>query len=88
MLMAPILTASTERYGKLRGKASKTSRQRAAGVDLNPIHPLLLEHVNKAELALEKACEDIKQYRPSSTVWELERGRNSEVGVAVRSHRR
>lgn len=47
---------------------------------MTPIHPLLLSQLPASEVSLERACEDIHAYRPSSTVWELERGKGaSEV---------
>ena len=67
-------------YQKTRAKASKQSKQRASEVDVTPIRPLLLSQLPASEVSLERACEDIHAYRPSSTVWELERGKGaSEV---------
>lgn len=76
-----ILTINrNELYQKTRGKASKLSKQRAGSVDITPIHPLLLSHVPQEGLVLEQVREDIHEYRPKSTIWELERGKNgSEV---------
>ena len=67
----------TELYQKTRAKASKVSKQRADSVDLTPIHPLLLAHLPKDELSLERVCEDIHAYRPASTIWEMERGKET-----------
>ena len=54
---------------------------------MTPIHPLLLSQLPASEVSLERACEDIHAYRPSSTVWELERGKGaSEVAKSLKSH--
>ncbi|KNB41440.1 hypothetical protein JH06_5500, partial [Blastocystis sp. subtype 4] len=71
---------ANELYQKTRSKASKLSKQRSSSVDITPIHPLLLSHVPQEGLVLEQVREDIHEYRPKSTIWELERGKNgSEV---------
>lgn len=71
-----------ELYQKTRSKASKLSKQRSPSVDTTPIHPLLLSHVPQEGLVLEQVREDIHSYRPKSTIWELERGKNgNEVRI-------
>ncbi|KAK8798282.1 hypothetical protein WA588_003367 [Blastocystis sp. NMH] len=73
---------ANELYQKTRAKASKQSKQRASEVDVTPIHPLLLSQLPASEVSLERACEDIHAYRPSSTVWELERGKGASEMMA------
>jgi hypothetical protein len=68
-------------YQKTRAKASKQSIHRAGSVRLNVIHPLLLSHITDQQKQMEKAREDVHNYRPTSTIWEVEKGKGvSSVG--------
>ena len=79
------MSRSSEQYQKTRPKASKSSIHRASSVKLNVIHPLLLNHITKEQKVVEQVREDIHSYRPTSTVWEVERGKKmSEVMVKKR----
>ena len=75
----------SELYQKTRPKASKSSIRRAGSVKLNVIHPLLLNHITTEQKVVERVREDIHGYRPTSTVWEVERGKkNNDVMVRKR----
>ena len=79
------LKRRSELYQKTRPKASKSSIRRAGSVKLNVIHPLLLNHITSEQKVVERVREDIHGYRPTSTVWEVERGKkSSEVMVRKR----
>ena len=64
-----------ELYEKSRPKPSKASIHRVNTVKLTAIHPLLLKHVTEDQIQLEKAKEEIHSYRPTATIWEVERGK-------------
>ena len=76
----------SELYQKTRPKASKSSIRRAGSVKLNVIHPLLLNHITTEQRVVERVREDIHSYRPTSTVWEVERGKKSS-DVMVRKRK-
>lgn len=72
---------SYELYEKSRPNPSKASIHRVKNVKLNVIHPLLLPFITEDQIQLEKAKESIHSYRPTATIWEVERGRGkSDVG--------
>ena len=73
---------SYELYDKSRPKPSKASIHRVKSVKVSVIHPLLLTFITEDQIRLEKAKEEIHGYRPTATIWEIERGRGkSDVGV-------
>ena len=72
-----------ELYDKSRPKPSKASIHRVNSVKINIIHPLLLGFVTDDQIQLEKAKEEIHSYRPTATIWEVERGRGKSEVVFI-----